>query len=183
MKRLEHLRLNATYNQWMNEKLYAAAATLPSDTLHQNLGAFFGSIFGTLNHLAVGDTLWLKRFAQHRRSFPSLQPLAELETPQSLDALLFSDLPSLTARRVLLDQLILRFLEELPEDCLDEVLEYKTTKGMAGRKDFGGVLAHFFNHQTHHRGQASTLLSQQGVDVGVTDLLVLLPNVDQPSPA
>lgn len=27
--------------------------------------------------------------------------------------------------------------------------------------------------QTHHRGQASTLLTQAGVDIGVTDLLLI----------
>ena len=50
------------------------------------------------------------------------------------------------------------------------------TKGIVGRRKFSSLVLHFFNHQTHHRGQATTLLFQAGQDVGVTDLLMLIPN-------
>ncbi|MCF5173611.1 DinB family protein, partial [Pseudomonas canadensis] len=65
MNRTEHIALMANYNQWMNRKLYDAALTLTDAELARDRRAFFGSILGTLNHLALGDTVWLKRFAQH----------------------------------------------------------------------------------------------------------------------
>jgi uncharacterized damage-inducible protein DinB len=59
---------------------------------------------------------------------------------------------------------------------LSVVLTYANSKGVVSSKPFFGIVMHFFNHQTHHRGQATTLLSQAGVDVGVTDLMALIPD-------
>ena len=36
------------------------------------------------------------------------------------------------------------------------------------------AVTHFFNHQTHHRGQATTLLMQFGIDPGATDLVFMV---------
>lgn len=177
MDRPEHLGLMATYNQWMNEKVYARARQLPDKVVHRDAGAFFGSIFGTLNHIAVGDTLWLKRFANHLASFASMQPMHDIAAPQGLDTQLFPSLEELARYREHLDRTIIAFTAELQENHLDEPFAYVSTKGLAARQDLFGVLMHFFNHQTHHRGQVTTLLSQQGLDVGPTDLLLLVPRL------
>ena len=76
--------LMAAYNRWMNERLYESAATLDAATLTADKGAFFGSILGTLNHIAVADTIWLHRFAQHEASFASLDDLSRFPRPSSL---------------------------------------------------------------------------------------------------
>ena len=55
-----------------------------------------------------------------------------------------------------------------------EDLSYKNMSGVDSSRNFGELILHFFNHQTHHRGQVSTLLSQHGIDIGVTDLLSLI---------
>ena len=68
--------------------------------------------------------------------------------------------------------MICAWVPQLTEADLAGIFEYRNMKGDTFRKHFGGVLQHFFNHQTHHRGQASTLLTQAGVDIGVTDLVV-----------
>lgn len=177
MSERAHVVLLAQYNEWMNENLYAAAATLPADAWLVDRGAFFGSIAGTLNHIVAGDTIWLRRFAMHPSRFAVLQPLLAWPAPPSLDAIFSSDLPTLRAHRRELDAIIILWVQALGEADLEQVLEYKNTKGVESRKRFGSLLLHFFNHQTHHRGQASTLLSQAGVDIGVTDLLALVPNV------
>lgn len=176
MNRTQHLQLMASYNQWMNDKLYAAAATLPAQELNIDRKAFFGSILGTLNHLVVGDTIWLKRFARHPAGHQSLEPIKRLEDPQALNQWVFTELDALRARRQMLDQLIIEWAAELVEPDLDTVLAYSNTAGIKAERNFYGLLTHFFNHQTHHRGQTTTLLSQAGVDVGSTDLLALLPN-------
>ena len=177
MARIEQFRLLARYNAWMNGRLYGAAATLPAEALAENRGAFFGSLLGTLEHIVVGDTLWLKRFATHPAG-GGLAPVVSLPTPTALDQIQFGALAPLHARRNLLDGAIEAFLSDLDEAGLDHPLAYRSTKGVASTRNFGMLLTHFFNHQTHHRGQATTLLSQAGVDVGATDLLLLIPALD-----
>ncbi|SEB77727.1 Uncharacterized damage-inducible protein DinB (forms a four-helix bundle) [Pseudomonas saponiphila] len=176
MQRTEHLCLMARYNQWMNAKLYHAAMTLPEAQIVLDRQAFFRSILGTLNHLLAGDTIWLKRFAQHPARFAALAPLQQVALPRDLKSLLFPNLNRLWQQRQWLDQLILDFSQSLSEADLDSSLHYANTKGVAAERNFHALLVHFFNHQTHHRGQASTLLTQAGVDVGDTDLLLLIPS-------
>ncbi len=167
----------AAYNQWMNRKLYNAAAALPDEALMQHRGAFFGSLFGTLSHLVVADTLWLQRLAQHPPGFATLQIVASLPQPTALDQLPCTTLAELTDLRALLDDTLTQFCAALQPAQLAEPFDYASTKGVRSRKLLGEVLQHIFNHQTHHRGQASTLFSQMGIDIGATDLLLLLPNV------
>jgi uncharacterized damage-inducible protein DinB len=173
-----HVRQMASYNQWMNEKLYAAAATLPGAVLAADRKAFFGSILGTLNHVVNGDLIWLKRFAAHPANHAALAPLAALPLPAGLNEPRAADLAGLAVLRNTLDATISRFADAVSPGDLGSVLAWTNRKGELVRKEFGGVLLHFFNHQTHHRGQVTTLLSQEGVDVGDTDLLLLLPDAE-----
>lgn len=172
-----HFSLLASYNQWMNRKLYNAAAVLSDEQLTQNRGAFFGSILGTLNHIAVGDIIWLKRIAGHFPKLASLAPLQEVLSPSSLDQQLGANFAALTHLRASLDEVIINLCAELSQQELNSPFEYTSTKGIKSKKLLSEVLLHFFNHQTHHRGQATTLFSQVGIDVGATDLLMLIPNM------
>lgn len=178
MDALESLQLLARYNHWMNERLYAAAATLPEHAVAQPRGAFFGSLLGTLNHLVVADTVWLQRFAMHPARYPALAAIAAAPAPAALDAPQAPTLAALQARRQTLDATIASWMTQVSAADLDAILHYRNTRGGAHRRRFGDLLLHFFNHQTHHRGQATTLLSQAGVDVGATDLLVLIPQME-----
>lgn len=173
-----HFELLASYNQWMNAKVYEAAGHLSASEVSRNRGAFFGSILGTLNHITVGDTLWLKRFAIHPASQSTLRQVAELPDPASLDQILFGSLDALAEHRAWLDEQIIGWMAGLTEHDLNGILTYRNTKGVAASKRYSSLILHFFNHQTHHRGQVSTLLSQAGVDVGMTDLIALIPEQD-----
>jgi uncharacterized damage-inducible protein DinB len=166
----------ATYNQWMNAKLYDAAAKLPAAELSRERGAFFGSILGTLNHLVVGDTIWLKRFAEHPSKPAALDPIRALPQPSALNQVLFTSLAELKARRDLIDAAINVWAAALTDADLAHILHYANSKGIRGQRRLSSLVTHFFNHQTHHRGQCTTLLFQAGQDVGVTDLLALIPN-------
>lgn len=170
--------LLAAYNAGMNRKLYDAAAQLPPDALHADRKAFFGSLFATMNHLVAGDTIWLTRFALHPTAFRALDALRGAAMPSNFTQSWGDDLAALEAQRMRLDGIIKALAAELREDDLAQVLAYRNTRGQAFRKPFGSLLLHFFNHQTHHRGQASTLLTQAGVDIGVTDLLVMIGEAD-----
>lgn len=166
----------ASYNQWMNAKLYEAAAKLPADELAADRGAFFGSLLGTLNHIVNGDTIWLRRFAAHFADNTALEPIRQLPHPTALGQVQFTELAQLTERRRLIDAAVLAWADTVTPSDLDQTLHYVNSRGEVGDKHLFGVVVHFFNHQTHHRGQCTTLLTQAGIDVGITDLLMLIPN-------
>jgi len=176
VSRTSHICLMASYNQWMNAKVYESAKALPEEELGADRKAFFGSILGTLNHLAAGDRVWLQRFAQHPAQYLALGPIRQLPTPERLDQLLFPGFQELAVHRAWLDQIIVEWAHSVTESDLDHPLHYKSMRGVPADKDFYGLVMHFFNHQTHHRGQVTTLLSQAGVDVGDTDLVGLIPD-------
>ncbi|SEG08631.1 DinB family protein [Marinobacterium lutimaris] len=155
----------ASYNRWMNERVYEVCATLSDEARKQDRGAFFSSIHGTLNHLLVGDKLWLGRFIDE--PFPL----------ESLDQELHADFDALRHDRVATDEQIVQWAESLTDTALRGDLEYMSIVNPAPRRyEMWLAVAHFFNHQSHHRGQITTLLSQAGLDVGLTDL-IWLPEV------
>lgn len=166
----EDIILLASYNATMNTKVYAAAATLSTDALHTDRGAFFGSIMGTLNHIVAGDTIWLQRFLAHPANFPALAAMKEIAAPTGLTHRYSDDIGVLSVHRTRLDAIIEALAADISDADLAQPVSYRNSRGEF-RKNFGSLLLHFFNHQTHHRGQASTLLSQSGVDIGVTDLV------------
>ncbi len=179
MQLLDNFNMMAKYNQWMNKRLYSIAATLDEVQLTRDLGAFFDSISGTFNHILVADIIWLKRFANHSRRFSSLTYPSSLPHPQSLAQILYPQFRDLKEVRVHMDQVIIDFINELNENDLGEVLHYSNTKGKKFNKQLGFLVLHFFNHQTHHRGQISTLLNQLEIDTGVTDLLAIIPESEK----
>lgn len=175
--RSDYVRQMAAYNRWMNDKVYAAASKLPSAEIVADRGAFFGSIHGTLSHIAVADMIWLQRFADHPARYAALDPFRGLPIQRDLTAQPFGDLAALAGHRRSLDGVIEAWAGAVTEEDLDHVLEYVNTRGEAFRKPYFFVITHFFNHQTHHRGQVTTLLAQAGADVGVTDLSALIASI------
>lgn len=162
------LRASARYNRWMNDKLYALAATLSDDDRKRDAGAFFKSIHGTLNHLLLADRVWLARFQGITVPDGFMGPGI-----RSLDQELFVDFEELRRQRALTDGELSAWVEALTPDRLAAPLEY-TRHGQKVAAPLWGAVAHVFNHQTHHRGQVTTLLMQQGHDPGVTDLFAML---------
>jgi uncharacterized damage-inducible protein DinB len=159
----------------MNLKVYEAASRLVATDLAKERGAFFGSIQGTLKHLIVGDIFWLKRFATQPSSSTPLREVADLPNPASLDQIVFDDFNRLSEHRAWLDQQIINWIGELSDSDLDSVFSYHNTKGVRANKRYSSLILHFFSNQTHYRGYVSVLLSQSGQDIGVTDLLALIP--------
>ncbi len=143
-----HFAVFAAYNRWANDRLYAATATLSDADYRADRGAFFGSLRGTLNHLLVTDRIWLKRFT------------GTGPQPTRLDEILFDDLPALTEARRAEDERIVAYVDGLSDADLAGTFTYRTIVKPADiTQKLTPALAHFFNHQTHHRGQAHTLLT------------------------
>jgi len=177
---LHHFQLMAQYNLRMNTQVYAAASQLSANDLAQDMGAFFKSILGTLNHILVGDLFWLNRFAllhgADSNKFSSLKTLEDFPKPSALNQILFEDFYELKETRKKLDLVIQEWLtKDACHEDFKQDLTYHNSKGEGASRDFGELVAHLFNHQTHHRGQVSTLLSQKGIDVGGTDFLMDIP--------
>src|SRR5690606_13020356 len=175
MPTVADLRLLADYNAWMNARIYQAAS-LPAADAAAPRGAFFGSLLGTLNHIAVGDILWLKRFAQHSADYSALDPVRALPMPAGLDQLLRPDLAGLAALRRQLDQAIVGWSAQVR--AADRHRQRACTRWRGGQpcRPFGMVCTHCLNHRSRHRGQATTLLGQAGIDMGPTDLLLRVPD-------
>jgi len=133
----------AAYNRWMNDKLYQAAASLPGDVLHGERGAFFGSLFGTLSHIVVGDTVWLRRFATLPYGAEVLQPVLLWPQPAALDARPAANLAELTALRQQLDNHIEQWAATLDEQVLAQHLAYRSMRGDACVKALGGRVEAF----------------------------------------
>ena len=166
----EVFQLMASYNQWMNKKIYDLATVLSEEELKENRGAFFQSIHGTLNHIMVGDIIWLQRFAKHSGFEKMLAPVEKRQVPKELNALLYGSIDTLHNERQTLDKLVLDWAAKLTDEKLNETMHYEDRKGNVFSLDLWVCVLHFFNHQTHHRGQLTTLLAQMNLDIGVTDL-------------
>lgn len=150
----------ADYNVWANQRLYDAVEALPQGAFGApRSAAFFGSILGVLNHLLVADRIWMDRL-EH------LPPAG-----YKLDQVLHADLAELRAARTAEDERIRRFVAGLTSDDLERTVAYKTGAGTPQSEVLGRLLAHLFNHQTHHRGQAHALLTETQADPPPLDYL------------
>lgn len=177
MSCLNQLSLLAEYNTALNQQLYQVSSQLSSEKLSENKQAFFGSILGSFNHIMVADLIWLRRFAKHPNYVDLISALQDFPVPQHLDQILYANFNELWQQRMLLDRIIEQWTKSLEEDQLLQPLAYHTMKGVASNRPILSLLMHFFTHQIHHRGQITTLLSQEGLDFGETDLLLFIPEV------
>jgi uncharacterized damage-inducible protein DinB len=155
---IAHFRRMARYNAGANAILYDACARVPDAERKRTRPAFFRSIHGTLNHILVGDRIWMARFAG--QSVPS----------SGLDAILYDDFAALRAAREAEDARIEAFAVGLDAAFLAGSRLYVNNEGHPCDDPMPLLLAHFFNHQTHHRGQVHGLLSQTDVAPPVLDL-------------
>lgn len=156
------VQLMAAYNQWQNQSLYLAAARLSEQERMADRGAFFKSVHGTLDHIVWGDSIWFARFVD--APLP-VNPIGEL---------LYPDFAQLRQAREQLDARIIDWADSVSAEWLNQSVTW-TSKlyQMTQTVPRWVQVQHFFNHQTHHRGQVGTLLTQLGQEVGVTDLPML----------
>ena len=156
----DHYTTFAGYNAWANRRLYEAAALLSDADYRADKGAFFKSMHGTLNHLLVTDRIWMKRFT------------GQGEAPDRLDVILHEPLAELRSAREAEDRRIVDYINGLDEERLKGVIRYRrvSTPDEFVQK-LMPALNHWFNHQTHHRGQAHMILTSLGRKAPELDLL------------
>ncbi|NER36680.1 MAG: damage-inducible protein DinB [Oscillatoria sp. SIO1A7] len=155
---VSHFQMLAQYNKLANRRLYETCAKLDRSERDRIRPAFFKSIQGTLNHIMVGDRIWLARF--EGREVPST----------GLDAILYPDFEELRATRIAEDDRIETFARRIDEDFLAGTIQYVNNTGHLHVDPADLLVAHFFNHQTHHRGQIHDMLTQTDVAPPVLDM-------------
>jgi uncharacterized damage-inducible protein DinB len=156
----QHFLMFAAYNRWANEGLYEACESLTDEEFTRDVGAFFRSMMGTLNHLLVADRIWMHRFT------------GEGALPKALDEIVHPNLVPLSITRAAEDNRIIEWLQGLDEEAIAGRFTYTTVTDMRRiSQRLAPALAHLFNHQTHHRGQAHTLLSLLGQTPPSLDLV------------
>ena len=148
---LPHFKMFARYNEWANRRLYEHAAAVSDVDYRAERGAFFGSVHGTLNHMLVTDQIWMRRFT------------GEGPTHPRLDLILHDELPALRELREAEDARIIAWIDALDDEKLAATFTYRTITSPSDiTQPLAPALAHFFNHQTHHRGQLHGLLTAIG---------------------
>lgn len=149
----------AKYNNWMTEKVYAAACELSDAERKADRGAFFGSVHSTLNHILFADRAWMGRFTGRAYEI------------RGMGVDLYDDFAELQEAHLAMCADIAAFTDTLTPEWLAGMQVWTSVTDKKQRQRPRWMLvSHMFNHQTHHRGQVSTLLSQAGKDIGVTDL-------------
>lgn len=159
-----YVHLMARYNRWQNSNLYGAADALSEDARRADRGAFFGSIHATLSHLLWGDTMWMSRFDGWDAPGGGIAGSVAW----------VSDWEALKEGRAKADRRIVDWAGRVSGEALDADLSWHS--GALGRdvsKPMGLCVAHFFNHQTHHRGQVHAMLTAAGAEPGDTDLFIM----------
>lgn len=155
-----HFGTFARYNRWANGRVCEAASDLSRDDYNRDCGAFFGSVHRTLNHMLVTDSIWMRRFGCDVQDFGN-----------TLDAIPFDDFARLRVARSALDERIVSFVDGLGDDLVDASLTYRNMSGREFTDPLSLVLGHFFNHQTHHRGQIHAVLTRLAGEAPPLDLI------------
>jgi uncharacterized damage-inducible protein DinB len=148
------------YNAWANGRLYEAAVALSTEQYRVDRGAFFKSVHSTLNHLLVTDRVWMQRFTGG-------------DVPDRLDAILFESFAELRAAREAEDRRIIDFVDRLDDGRIAGTIRYRRVSTPEQfEQPMAPALAHWFNHQTHHRGQVHAILTGLVGKAPELDLLI-----------
>ena len=166
---VSHFRMLGRYSRLANARLYDACSELDDKRRKRDRGAFFGSIHGTLNHILVGDRIWMARFEGGEAA------------SANLDAILYEDFDALREARTIEDARIEAYTGRLTAESLAGTIAYVNNEGREFRDPLAVLLTHLFNHQTHHRGQVTAMLSQTEARYPVLDMhRVLIPEPGKP---
>jgi uncharacterized damage-inducible protein DinB len=161
-----YMRCLAFYNSEMNRRLYAAAARMTDAARREDGGLFWGSLHATLNHLLWGDEMWMSRFDGWEPPSVKIKESGRL----------IEDFTDLAAARAVADHRIEAWAQGLTaDDLLGDLVWYSGATQSQRRARKALLYVHFFNHQTHHRGQAHALVTRAGEDTGDTDLFLVVP--------
>jgi len=155
---MNFFKILALYNTLANERLYEVCSKLTDEELRQDRRTFFKSIHGTLNHIMVGDRIWLSRFK------------GEEALSTGLDTIIYESFDILWSERKKQDAAISDFVDQVTVDFLNSTITYVNNANITYQDDNSMLLMHLFNHQTHHRGQVHAMLTQTKTTPPILDM-------------
>jgi uncharacterized damage-inducible protein DinB len=174
MNARDHFLMLARYHVWATERLLDRHVAKLSDAEYRrDVGLFFKSVHGTLNHLLLAERgLWFERFVNANSPRRKLNEEVHADRA-ALDGAL---------RQAVRDWL--PAIAAWDEHRFDASLSYTSTEGVARSVPFTPTLSHVFNHGTHHRGQISAAITAMGHPAPEIDLLfVVMADLAKPQPA
>ena len=177
MTQLRNFNLFSLYNQRMNKQLLACCLLLSQEQCEEPTHSFFPNIISYWNHILFGDLIMLRRLLSNGVAGLHVNILSGLPDAQSPIDIYGISIVELESLRSKVDGVIELLINTLSENDLESIIHYKTTEGLNVSARVGDVLQHMFNHQTHHRGQLTCILSQFNIDVGCTDLPAIVPEM------
>ena len=166
------LELMARYNKAANEKMDKVIKTLTPIEWNKDLGGFFKSIRGNCSHMYICDYVYMQRFMTFRDF--KINDDHFLDKTYSFKDVLFENINEYFPMREEMNRRIIDFCSEITEQDLPKNLSFKNSHGDTINKNFGGVVLHFLNHNTHHRGGISVYLEQLGKE---NDFNSLMPEI------
>lgn len=157
----QYCRTMAQYNRWQNNGLRDIVKKMDEDALRKDRGAFFGSLFATMNHLLWGDLIWMSRFdGGAGPSVPAKDHKDLTPNKTEWDRL-----------RFVTDGRIMNWAKDIKTvDLTGDLTWYSGMSQKELTKPRALCITHFFNHQTHHRGQIHAMLTAAGQKPQATDL-------------
>lgn len=174
MSLAKNFQMMSMYNQRINEQLINCCSTLSDQQLRQENNSFFPNIIAYWNHILFGDLIMLSRLAANNIGGLSVDDLSEFPIPKSARDIYYHDFAGVVSLRRKLDLLLNHYCAKLTDKECDMFICYTSSEGQVIDKAVADVTQHLFNHQTHHRGQLTCVLSQLGVDYGCMDLPVIV---------
>ena len=168
------LTLFARYNQHADDELYSILAKMSEEDLTENMGSYFSSIMGLLNHSLLASINWLNRFKDSSLPFGALDtPVLDIDNP-GFGKALHTTFSELQDHQQKIDRLFITFIEGLTDSLLQSEVVYRTSSGEELKRIVWQALLHLFNHQTHHRGQISQILDSKDIDNDFSGLAAVL---------
>jgi uncharacterized damage-inducible protein DinB len=167
----ELFQLLSKYNAQTNAEMVGILEKVPAEQVTKDVGSFYGSILGLLNHMLVADVLWLKRFCKQFPALEVIKPKLPAFHMEGWKDIIWPSFAALKPVRSNVDEAIKQAFDLLSEKDYGSVMEYKGWDGKNMKKTSWLVFLHFFNHQTHNRGQIAVLLDQMAVDNDYSNIL------------
>ncbi|MCJ7783608.1 MAG: DUF664 domain-containing protein [Desulfobacterales bacterium] len=167
----ELFQLLAEYNKRTNQEVLGILEGLPQEQLSKDLGSYYSSILGIMNHILVTDATWIRRFANNLPELNAVTPQLPTFELKTWKDIVWNSLSLFKPVRTSVDEVIGQVFRLVPEDKYNLKIRYQDYKGQEQHKTVWYAFLHFFNHQTHHRGQVAVLLDQLSVENDFSNLI------------
>ncbi len=146
------------YNQWANAKILNCSTKVSQEQFLAEATFPHGGLRGTLVHILFAQWIWRSRWEGN-------SPTYRLKPEE------YPSFQSLHTRWITEEAMLMRFVENVTDEKLNEVIEYKNTKGVPKQQVLWKMMAHVVNHGTQHRAEAAAMLTDFGCSPGDVDMI------------